>query len=197
MCYIRHDRDIHNAIKCVTLILVCTSTSVISVVLLGAVYAHSTSVSWFNANRGKESLVEISFSMCHQWSQTVLVIHKVMSLYVYILYICIPACFVWFQSSVQTMEIFTLFVFSVWTDISVEAVSPDEHRRFEENKKDMDRYLAPYPYDRWVCCDENQGVENPQRDLKGGWGCLMSLSWLEFQGCLLIPLSCLLSYFSA
>ena len=33
--------------------------------------------------------------------------------------------------------------------------------------------------------------------LKGGWGCLMSLTFLESQGCHLIPLSCLLSCFSA
>ena len=32
---------------------------------------------------------------------------------------------------------------------------------------------------------------------KGGWGCLMSPSYLESQGCHLIPLSCLLSCFSA
>ena len=65
----------HNAIKYVTLILVCTI--VISVILLDAVCAHTIGVSWCSANWGKDRLVEINFSMCHQWSQTVLVIHKV------------------------------------------------------------------------------------------------------------------------
>ena len=89
---------------------------------------------------------------------------------------CVCVCVFYFSHQSNCGQIHTVSVFSVSTDIKVDAVSPNELTRFEENKKNMDRYLAPYPYERCVWTDENQGIGD---DIKMCSPCAVSVNDCE------------------